>query len=173
MEIIIIFLGFLLLLLGLVGSIFPAIPGPPLSYIAILILSLFTSYQFTDDFLIMWAGIVIVVTALDYWLQVYGVKKFGGKQKAINGTLIGLVVGILSTIPLGFIIGPFVGAFIGAYLEEKDDLTKAFIIALGALAGFLSGTILKMAVSLFLAYEYINRLGFIEWTKSVFLQFLT
>ena len=86
---------------------------------------------------------------LDYWLPFVG-------------------VGILAPIPFGFIIGPFV-----AYLEEKDDLTKAFIIALGALAGFLSGTILKLAVSLFLAYEYINRLGFIEWIKFVFLQFLT
>ena len=155
MEILIIILGFLLLLMGLVGSIVPAVPGPPLSYIAILILSLFTSYQFADDFLVMWAGIVIAVTALDYWLQVYGVKKFGGRQKAINGTLIGLIVGILAPIPFGFIIGPFFGAFIGAYLEEKDDLTKSFFIALGALAGFLSGTVLKLAVSIFLAYEFI------------------
>ena len=155
MEVLIIILGFLLLLMGLVGSIVPAVPGPPLSYIAILILSLFTSYQFTDDFLVMWAGIVFAVTTLDYWLQVYGVKKFGGRQKAINGTLIGLIVGILAPIPFWFIIGPFVGAFIGSYLEEKDDLTKAFIIALGALAGFLSGAILKLAVSIYLAYEFI------------------
>ena len=155
MEVLIIILGFLLLLIGFFGSIVPAVPGPLLSYIAILILSLFTSYQFTDDFLVMWIGIVIVVTALDYWLQVYGVKKFGGKQKAINGTLIGLIVGLLAPIPFGFIIGPFAGAFIGAYIEKKDDLTKAFIIALGALAGFLSGTILKLAVSIYLAYEFI------------------
>ena len=155
MEVLIIILAFSLLLMGLVGSIVPAVPGPPLSYIAILILSLFTSYHFADDFLVMWAGIVITVTALDYWLQVYGVKKFGGKQKAINGTIIGLILGILAPIPFGFIIGPFIGAFIGAYLEEKDDLTKSFIIALGALAGFLSGTILKLAVSLYLTYEFI------------------
>tara|TARA_B100000900_G_C20601634_1_gene725929 strand:- start:5840 stop:6325 length:486 start_codon:yes stop_codon:yes gene_type:complete len=155
MEVLIIILGFLLLLIGFFGSIVPAVPGPLLSYIAILILSLFTPYQFNDDFLVMWIGIVIVVTALDYWLQVYGVKKFGGKQKAINGTLIGLIVGLLAPIPFGFIIGPFAGAFIGAYIEEKDDLTKAFIIALGALAGFLSGTILKLAVSIYFAYEFI------------------
>lgn len=155
MEVLIIIFGFLLLLLGFVGSIVPAVPGPLLSYVAILILSFFTSYQFTDEFLVMWAGIVIAVTALDYWLQVYGVKKFGGKKKAINGTLIGLIIGILVPIPFGFIIGPFAGAFIGSYLEEKDDLTKAFIIALGALVGFLSGTILKLAVSIYLAYEFI------------------
>ena len=47
------------------------------------------------------------------------------------------------------------GEILRSKLEEKDDLTKAFIIALGALAGFLSGTILKLAVSIYLAYEFI------------------
>lgn len=155
MDIFIIIISIILLFLGFVGSVIPAIPGPPFSYIAILLLSLFTSKEVGDDFLVTWAGIVIVVTALDYWLQVYGVKKFGGKKKAINGTLIGLVVGLFAPIPFGFIIGPFVGAFVGAYLEDKDDLAKVFVIALGALAGFLSGTILKLAVSIYLAYEFI------------------
>lgn len=155
MEILIIIISVILLFVGLAGSVIPAIPGPPLSYIAILLLSLFTSKEVGDDFLVTWAGIVIAVTALDYWLQVYGVKKFGGKKKAINGTLIGLVVGLFAPIPFGFVIGPFVGAFVGAYLEEKDDLAKVFVIALGALAGFLSGTILKLAVSIYLAYEFI------------------
>ena len=74
MEVLIIIFGFLLLLLGFVGCIFPALPGPSLSYIAILILSLFTSYHFSNDFLVMWAGIVIAVTALDYFLQLYDVS---------------------------------------------------------------------------------------------------
>lgn len=155
MEILIIIIGVILLFVGLIGSVIPAIPGPPLSYVAILLLSLFTSKEVSDDFLVTWAGVVIAVTALDYWLQVYAVKKFGGKKKAINGTLIGLVVGLFAPITFGFIIGPFVGAFVGAYLEEKDDLAKVLVIALGALAGFLSGTILKLAVSGYLAYEFI------------------
>ena len=173
MEVLIIIFGILLLIIGIIGSIVPAVPGPPFSYLAILILSLFTSYEVSDDLLIMWAGIVISVTVLDYWLQVYGVKKFGGKQKAINGTIIALILGILAPIPYGFIIGAFIGAFIGAYIEEKDDLFKSLLISLGALVGFLSGTILKLLVSLYLAYEFINTLGIIEWAKSVFLQFLT
>ena len=174
MEIFIIILGFLLLIVGLIGSIIPAVPGPPLSYLAILILSLFTSYKFDNDILLILAALVIVVTVLDYWFQVYGVKKFGGNKKAINGTIIGLFVGIVIPIPFGFIIGPFVGAFIGALLEVGNDkLDKAFIIAFGALAGFLSGTILKLLVTLYLVYEFINKLGIIEWIKSVFLQFLT
>lgn len=173
MEPLIIIIGFLLLIVGLIGCIIPAVPGPPLSYLAVLILSLFTSYKFDNDTLLILAVIVIIVTVLDYWFQVYGVKKFGGNKKAINGTIIGFFVGIVLPVPFGFIIGPFVGAFIGALLEDNDKLAKAFIIALGALAGFLSGTILKLLVSLYLVYEFINKLGIIEWIKSVFQQFLT
>ena len=90
----------------------------------------------------MWAAIVITVMALDYWLQVYGVKKFGGKKKAINGTLIGLVVGMFAPIPFGFLLGPFAGAFIGAYLEEKEDFFKSIINCHGSIGRFFkwSGT---------------------------------
>ena len=66
----------------------------------------------------MWAGIVITVMALDYWLQVYGVKKFVERKQLME--LIGLVVGMFAPIPFGFLLGPFAGAFIGAYLEEKE-----------------------------------------------------
>ena len=55
MELLVVLLAIVLLILGLLGSFIPAIPGPPLSYIALLLVSLFTSYTFSQDFLIMWA----------------------------------------------------------------------------------------------------------------------
>ena len=94
------------------------------------------------------------MTFVDFWLQVYGVKRFGGTKKAINGTMIGLLVGIFVPIPMGFIIGPFVGAFVGAYMDEKDDLLKVLKIASGALIGFIGGVVLKLAVCLYLCYEF-------------------
>lgn len=156
MELLVVLIAIVFIMLGLLGSFVPAIPGPPLSYIALLLVSLFTSYTFSQNFLLMWAAIVITVMALDYWLQLYGVKKFGGKKKAVNGTLIGLVVGLFAPIPFGFLLGPFAGAFIGAYLEEKEDFLKVLLIAMGALAGFLSGAVLKLAVSAYLGYEFIK-----------------
>ena len=143
-----------LLLLGLLGCFVPVIPGPPLSFVALLLLTFFTGYQFDEDFLWQWGTIVVGVTFVDFWLQVYGVKRFGGTKKAINGTMIGLLVGIFVPIPMGFIIGPFVGAFVGAYMDEKDDLLKVLKIASGALIGFIGGVVLKLAVCLYLCYEF-------------------
>ena len=94
------------------------------------------------------------MTIADFWLQIYGVKKFGGNKKAVNGTMIGLIVGIFAPIPMGFIFGPFVGALIGAYLDEKDDIIKVFKIASGALIGFIGGLVLKLVVCFYLIREF-------------------
>ena len=143
-----------LLILGLLGCFVPIIPGPPLSFIALLVLTAFTDYKSSDEFLWQWAAIVVVVTVVDFWLQIYGVKKFGGTKKAINGTMIGLFLGIIAPIPLGFIVGPFVGAFVGAYIDEKDDLIKVLKIASGALVGFIGGLVLKLIVCFYLIREF-------------------
>ena len=155
MSIFLIIIFICILILGLIGCFIPVIPGPPLVYLSILLLSFFTPFKLSDTFLLNWAGIVILVTFFDFWLQVYGVKKFGGQKKAINGAIFGLVAGLIAPIPFGFIIGPFLGAFLGASIEEKDFI-KIIKISLGALVGFLGGTILKLLVSIYLAYEFFK-----------------
>ena len=153
MTTLIIIICAILLLVGLSGCFVPVVPGPPLVYIALLILTTFTDYKCSDEFLWKWAGIVVLVTIADFWLQIYGVKKFGGTKKAINGTMIGLLLGIF-TPPIGIIVGPFVGALIGAYLDEKDDFKKVIKIASGALIGFIGGLVLKLVVCFYLVREF-------------------
>ena len=100
------------------------------------------------------AGIVVVVTIADFCLQIYSVKKFGGTKKAVNGTMIGLLLGIITPIPFGFVVGPFVGALVGAYIDEKDDFIKVIKIASGALIGFIGGLVLKLVVCIYLIREF-------------------
>lgn len=154
MTTLVIIIAVILLVVGLLGCFVPVIPGPPLSYLALLLLSSFTEYKCSDEFLWQWAGIVVIVTIADFWLQIYGVKKFGGTKKAVNGTMIGLILGIFTPIPLGFIVGPFVGALIGAYIDERDDLLKVIKIASGAVFGFIGGLVLKLVVCFYLIREF-------------------
>ena len=147
----------LLLIIGIAGSIIPVLPGPPISFLGLLIFHFFTSYQIDVDVLWLLAAAVSIITFLDYWLQVYGVKRFGGCKKAINGTILGLVLGFFIFPPFGVIIGPFIGAFIGARMEVKEDLSSAMKIALGALAGFLGGTLLKFTLSIYIAVLFVNQ----------------
>ncbi len=142
------------ILFGLIGSIIPVIPGPSLSYVALLILHFTGTTTFTTRFLIIWAVIVVVVTAIDYVVPAYGTKKLGGSRRGIWGSVIGLILGIIFFPPLGIIIGPLLGAFLGELSAGKDS-NKAFLSAVGSFLGFLFGTILKLIISGFLAYFYI------------------
>tara|TARA_B110000438_G_scaffold178506_1_gene170619 strand:+ start:384 stop:866 length:483 start_codon:yes stop_codon:yes gene_type:complete len=151
MDIIIICVVAFILLLGIIGCFVPVMPGPPISYVALLVFHFFSSYNIDKNTLWLWALIVIVVTVFDLWVQIYGVKKFGGTKKAVNGSIIGLIIGIFLFPPFGIIIGPFLGAFIGAKMDDSD-VNKSLKIALGALAGFILGTIVKLSVSLYIIY---------------------
>jgi hypothetical protein len=152
MDILIICVVAFILLLGIIGCFVPIVPGPPISYGALLVFHFFSSYSIDENTLWLMAFVVIAVTIFDLWVQIYGVKKFGGTKKAVNGSIIGLIIGIFFLPPFGIIIGPFLGAFIGARMEEDSDVNKALKIALGALAGFLVGTMLKLSVSLYIIY---------------------
>ena len=159
MVTVILIIALLLLVLGVLGSMIPGLPGPPLSFIGILLIHFFTGTQFSTSFLLTWAVIVILVFLLDYFMQVWGVKKFGGGRKAILGTFLGLFMGLLFP-PVGLLIGPFIGAFIGALLEVQGDNTQALKVAIGSFIGFVTGTILKLVVSSVLLYYAIYNIYF-------------
>ena len=154
MDIFIICVVAFILLLGIIGCFVPVMPGPPISYGALLVFHFFSSYNIDENTLWFWALIVIAVTVFDLWVQIYGVKKFGGTKKAVNGSIIGLIIGIFILGPLGLgllgiILGPFLGAFIGAQMDDPD-VNKSLKIALGALAGFVLGTIVKLSVCIYI-----------------------
>ena len=157
MDFFIIIIVSLLLLIGLIGSIVPILPGPPISFLAVLILHFFSPIIFNSVQLIILFIIVLFVTLLDYFLQVFGVNKFGGGRTSINFTIIGLIAGIFITpfFPFGILLGPFFGAYIGAIIEKNKN---PFKIALGSLAGFVSGTFLKIILSLYIIYFCIIQL---------------
>jgi len=152
MEILILLVVGILLFLGIIGCFIPIIPGPPISYGGLLVFNFFSSYSIKENILWLMAFVVITVTIFDIWVQIYGVKKFGGTKKAINGSIIGLIIGIYFFPPLGIIIGSFLGAFIGARIDENSDRSKAIRIALGSIAGFFAGTMLKLSVSIYISY---------------------
>ncbi|MCB9016644.1 MAG: DUF456 domain-containing protein, partial [Lentimicrobiaceae bacterium] len=85
MEWVWITLGVLLTISGIVGCILPFIPGPPLSYAALLVLLLVDKDIFGSSFLLIWLIVTIAVTLLDYYVPVWGTKKFGGSSKGVWG----------------------------------------------------------------------------------------
>ena len=160
MEFLLIIFVIFLLLVGLIGSFIPAIPGPSVSYVSLLVFHFFTSYEISIANLLICALIAILVTIFDFWIQVYGVKKFGGGKKAVNGSIIGLILGLLFIPGIGIIIGPLLGSFVGAQMEAKK-FNDAIKIAFGAFVGFIVGTLSKLSFSIYIIYIIINSFHYI------------
>ncbi|MDC3070940.1 DUF456 domain-containing protein [Bacteroidota bacterium] len=118
METLIVIISVILFVLSIVGCFNPIFPGPPIAYLSIIILHFFTSYSFGINILILLTFFLIFITAFDYWMQIKGVKYFGGGKYAERGVLIGIIFGLFFS-PIGIIIGPLLGSFIGAKLEKK------------------------------------------------------
>lgn len=139
---------------GIVGSVVPFLPGPPLSYVGMLILQLRETTAFSTKFLLIWLAIVIVIVVLDYLVPVYGTKKFGGSKYGMWGCTIGLIAGFWFG-PIGIIAGPFVGAFVGELLANNES-DRALKAALGSFIGFLFSTLLKLVTCLVMGWYFIK-----------------
>ena len=152
MEEIIYILSFLLLVVGLIGSFVPVIPGPLISFIGIVLTFSFTSPPIGSN--MMWIlGILMAIAMVgDYLVQILGVKKLGGGKKAIRGTIIGSLLGMFVP-PVGILFGALIGAFMGAKMELGSN-RQSIKVALGAFIGFLIGTGVKLIYSGYVLYIF-------------------
>ena len=150
-------LALVLILIGLIGCILPIIPGPPLSYIGLLLLHFTRFGDFSFTFLIGFASVAIIVTILDYIVPIWGTKRFGGSKAGIWGATIGLVLGIFVLPTIGIIIGPLVGAIIAETLRGKD-FNKSLRAGFGSLIGFALGIGLKLATSGVMTWYFFKEL---------------
>jgi len=168
MDIFLLIVGFLFVLLGVVGSFVPILPGPITGWVGLLILHLTKTVPIDWTFLGITLGVAFIITIIDYIIPAIGTKKFGGTRFGVIGTMVGLILGLLFFPPLGIIIGPFVGAFIGEMTNDSKDSGKALKAAFGSFIGFLTSTFLKFIAAIVFGGFYIS----IFWEyKSVFFTF--
>ena len=146
--------GILLIVAGLVGSLLPVIPGPPIAFLGLWMQQLRNPGPFTPSFLWTWVGVVIVVLFLDYFIPIWGTRKFGGSKYGVWGCTLGFLAAFWMG-PLGVIIGPFVGAFLGELVANQTQ-KQALRAAFGAFLGFLGGSLIKIIVCLLMGYYLIT-----------------
>ncbi len=147
--------GMAIIVVGFVGCFIPILPGPPIAWLALPLMYL-TSDGFADintTWFFILTLLTIVVTVVDYLLPMWGTKYSGGTKSGTWGSTIGLIIGLFFP-PIGIIIGPFLGALVGELMAGQDQKT-ALKSGLGALIGFLLGTVAKMVVVVLIAYQFI------------------
>ena len=153
MDIALLFIGFLLMLIGMLGSFLPVLPGPPLSWVGLLLLHLTEPVADNWWFLGITLVLALAVTVLDYVIPAAGTRIFGGSKAGMWGSIIGLLVAIFFPIlgPFGIIIWAFVGALVGELSNNATDQKRAWKAAFGSFLGFLTGTFLKFLFTLIYA----------------------
>jgi len=149
-------LGIILMVLGIIGCLVPVLPGPPLSFLGLILLHVTRFGHFPKNTLMILAAIAVIVTILDYIVPVWGTKKLGGSKYGIRGATVGLIIGFFLG-PIGIVLGPFIGAFVGEMIF-KDDLNYAFKAGFGSLLGFLTSIGLKLAASFVMTFYFVK-----EW----------
>lgn len=154
MEIFIAVIGALLVIIGLLGTFIPMLPGTPVSYAGLLLLLLIPGCTLTWKFFLVWGIIVLVLQILNYFIPIWGVNKFGGTKYGQWGSVLGVIVGLFAG-PLGIIVGPFVGAVIGELIAGtnfSDSLRAGF----GSFLGTFIGMVLGIIVAAILMFYYFK-----------------
>ncbi|HSV87957.1 MAG TPA: DUF456 domain-containing protein [Bacteroidales bacterium] len=146
-ETLLLVIAIVLLILGLLGSFLPVLPGPPLSFAGMLLIHFSPDYSFPTFQLVLFGLLAVFIIVIDFLLPVYGTKKTGGSKRGMYGASIGLVLGIFLFPPIGIFVMPFIGALI-AELSNKKDFAQAFKAATGSFLGLLAGTFLKLSYSI-------------------------
>jgi uncharacterized protein YqgC (DUF456 family) len=151
-------IGSILILLGLAGSILPVLPGPPLSFIGLFLLSLATHFSppLTSTFVILMALVTILVTAIDHVIPLIGAKRYGASKWGVWGSVVGMMIGIFWP-PIGMLVGAFIGAVVTEWLIRKKK-GEALRAGWGVVIGIFWGMVLKLGVSGMMAYYFIRAL---------------
>ena len=127
---------------GVLGTFVPGLPGPPLSFIGLVLCCIAAPNPVIIVLAVLVFLLVLAVTILDYVVPGWLTNKAGGCKKAVWGANIGLLVGLFYT-PIGLLLGPFLGAFIGEYMDSHK-LQQSLKVSAYTFLSVLIGTMFKL-----------------------------
>lgn len=141
----------LLVLVGLAGTVLPALPGLPLVFLGMLVAAWAGGFQQVGVAMLVVLGVLTLFSlAVDVWATALGAKRVGASRMAIVGAMLGTLAGLVMG-PLGLFVGPFAGALAGELLNRRSlrqhDIGHATRIGFGTWMGILFGTVLKLALA--------------------------
>ncbi len=140
-----------LIVVGLIGTVLPALPGLPLVFTGMLLAAWAGDFQQVGITVVVVLGALTLVSlAVDFWATALGAKRVGASRKAIIGAILGTFAGLFFG-PLGLLLGPFAGALVGELLHRRSlgrsDLGAAAKIGVGTWLGILFGIVLKLGLA--------------------------
>lgn len=162
MGIVIALLAITLVIVGIIFSVLPPLPGPLFSYLALVAAHFVPDITVSTTAFVVWGLLTVAILAADYVIPIAATKKFGGTKAGVWGGAIGAIAGMFIPIPFGIIWGPLVGAIIGD-LIGGNHYRAAMKSGFGSFIGFLVATSMKVIMSVIMgvvvAIKVVTYLG--------------
>jgi uncharacterized protein len=136
----------LLIVVGVAGTVLPALPGIPLIFGGVLLAAWIDDFQRIGTWtLVVLAVLAAIGVAVDYVAAAISAQRVGASRQGIVGAAIGTLAGIFTGL-WGLVFMPLVGAAIGEFIAHKDAL-RAGKVGVATWFGLLVGTAVKIAVA--------------------------
>jgi hypothetical protein len=144
----------ILFITGMAGLIYPVIPSILLIWGGFLIYHFFIDSVLPFSFWITMGIMTLVIFVADYISNLYFVRKYGGSKASQWAAIGGLALGPFVMGPIGLVVIPFVAVIVVELVLQKD-IRQASMAALGTFFGFISSTLIKLFIQLFMIGWFI------------------
>ena len=139
-------LAIALIVLGIAGTVLPALPGAILIFAGVALAAWIDHYTRISGWVVVALGVLTIVSmVVDYLAAALGAKRAGASRLAILGAAVGTVLGVLTGL-WGLLFMPLLGAAAGQYASQRD-LRRAGTVGVATWLGLLVGTAVKVAIA--------------------------
>ena len=147
-SVVVLVFTFLIVLIGLIGTVLPIIPGTILIFAGALLYALVDGFQVVGwPTLVVLGVLAVVATTADLWASSIGAKIGGASGwSVVIGLLAGLVGFVIFTLP-----GAIIGAILGVLLTEivrVGDWRQALKAGSGWVVGWILSTVVQLGIGL-------------------------
>lgn len=154
-------LALLLMFVGVLGIVLPALPGIPLMFAGMVVAAAIDDFQRIGWVTLSVLGfLTIVAVVVEVAASALGAARVGASKRAIWGALLGTLVGLLFGIA-GLVFGPFIGALVGE-LSVHGRIDQAGRVGVATWLGLIFGTLAKIAIGFAMLGIFV--LAYFVWT---------
>lgn len=147
-------LAALLVIVGIAGSVLPALPGLPIVFGGLLLAAWVGDFQTVGWMTLTVLGVLtLLAMAVDLVASLLGTRRVGASGLAVLGAAVGTLVGLFFGLP-GLLLGPFLGALAGELLAGRG-MQQAARAGVGAWIGFVVGTLAKLGLAFTMLGVYL------------------
>jgi hypothetical protein len=148
--------GSVAVVVGLVGCIVPVLPGPIVSYAALILISLAGGWDlYAVSTLIILAVLAVGTTVLDSVRPAVSSRRAGAGRAGVWGSVLGMLLGTIFFPPFGMIIGAFLGALIFEIIFNPDN-REPVKAAIGVFKGTVLATLLKLLAAGIIGFYFVR-----------------